>query len=215
MCMVMQVWIQLVISPVCVVSRILTLPVHCGKRQNLKAMRPQSLLKTNMGFIWGFSRQCLYLKSLVKWCQITLRHELINISTVCPLCAHYSISACRKTAVSMSWQQDGCLMPVHLPWAASKWVSAPFGSAGPDRLKEARRVSKLIHGTCRERQRCFLDRTVLLANCFTKISESQADLATVSLSGHMRIFERVLKANNRWDAVRSDRIQLLIGHPTS
>lgn len=91
-------------------------------------------------------------------------------------------------------------MPVHLPWAASKWVSAPFESAGPDRLKEARRVSQLIHGTCREKQRCFLDRTywliVLLANHFTKISESQADLATVSLSGHMRIFGRVLKANN-------------------
>lgn len=88
-------------------------------------------------------------------------------------------------------------MPVHLPWAASKWVSAPFESAGPDRLKEALRVSQLIHGTRREKQRCFLDRTVLLANCFTKISESQADLATVSLSGRMMIFVRVLKANNR------------------
>lgn len=174
----------------------LTVPVECRKSYKLKVMSPQSLPRTNVGFIWGFSGQCLYLMSFQqKCCQIILRHELVKISTACPLWVHYSISACRETAVSVSWQQDGCLMPVHLPWAASKWVSAPFESAGPDRLKGARRVPQLSHGTCRERQRCFLDRAGLLANCFTKISASQEDLATVSLSGHMRIFGRVLKAN--------------------
>lgn len=130
---------------------------------------------------------------LCSYLHITSLLELVKISTV----FRYSISTCRETAVSVSWQQDGCLMPVHLSWAASKWVSAPFQSSGPDRLKEARRVPWLIHGTCRERQLCFLDRTGLLANCFTKISESQADIATLSLSAHMRVFGRFWKANNR------------------
>lgn len=106
------------------------------------------------------------------------------------------------TLFDFCMQRDCCVCVLTARWMSDA-RPPPMGRiqmgfcAGPDRLKEARRVSQLIHGTCRERQHCFLDRTVLLANCFTKISESQADLATVSLSGHMRIFGRVLKANNR------------------
>lgn len=106
-------------------------------------------------------------------------------------CVRRDCGVCVLTA-----RLDGCVMPIHLSWAASKWVSVPFESASPDRLKEARRVPQLIHGVCRERQRCFLDRAGLLANCFTKTSQPSGSRYCISLWTHEDVW-RVLKANNR------------------
>ncbi len=135
------------------------------------------------GFYLTFQQTVVMSNTITAWAQ----QLSLFLST---LGACYLISAYRETVASASWQQDGWCdaRPPLLGRIQTGFCSVP--ERRPDRLIEARRVPRLIHGACRERQRCFLE------NYFTKTSEPSGSRYCICLSGRMRMFGG--KANNRF-----------------
>lgn len=189
------------VSSVCLVSQILTVPVWRVRSQKNTKWVPRAFWR-QMWVLSDVSADSFNIWSSrsfqQKWCQITLQHELaessqcVSVHVTSALFDFCVRSDCGVCVLTARWMSDahptllGCIQM----GLCSVWESLPRqierGSACPSaNTWRVPREAALRFGS----RRAYWQ-TVLLKQA------SQADLATVSLSGHMRMFGRVLKANN-------------------
>lgn len=143
----------------------------------------------------GFSRQRLHWESEV------FSTDMMADNVAALLCkgglsvfsAYYWMCVCvRETVASASWQKDGCVIPPSTSPGLHP-NKLLLGSRAPSQTDWKRLACPLANSW---HVLCCLDRACLLANAFTEINESQADFATVSPSGHIRRFIKVITAVN-------------------